>query len=232
MTELQKRLFALQDPAYRDFSAKLMPTVDRERVIGVRTPLLRAFAKDFAKEAEAERFLRSLPHFYFEENGLHAFLIEGIRDYGACVAALDAFLPFVDNWATCDSLRPACFGKHREALIHDVRRWMDSGALYTVRFGIGMLMTHFLDADFRPEYPAWVAAVETEEYYLRMMQAWYFATALAKQYEAALPWLEEGRLAPWTRNKTIQKALESFRISDERKAYLRSLRTKRESAGR
>ena len=227
MTEVQKELFALRDEAYGDFTAKLIPTMDRERVIGVRTPALRAFAKDFAKRPEAAEFLKELPHFYLEENALHAFLIERSRDYDACIAALDAFLPYVDSWATCDSLSPACFKKNHTRLISDVRRWLDSDRLYTARFGLGMLMAHFLDGDFAPEYLDWVAAIETEEYYLRMMQAWYFATALAKQYDAALPYLENRRLDPWTHNKTIQKAVESYRITDEQKAYLKTLRIKR-----
>ena len=228
MTPLQEKLFALRDEGYRDFSSKLIPSVPPERVIGVRTPALRAFAKDFAKTPEAADFLRALPHFYLEENNLHAFLIERIRDYDACVAALDAFLPDVDNWATCDLMSPKALGRDRARLIGDVRRWMASGQLYTVRFGIGMLMAHFLDGDFRPETLDAVAAIETEEYYLRMMQAWYFATALAKQYEAALPVLEAGRLEPWTHNKAIQKACESRRISAERKTYLKTLKKKKE----
>ena len=224
MTAVQEELFALRDAGYRDFVARLIPTLDRERIIGVRAPALGGFARAFAKRPEAAAFLAGLPHFYLEENGLHAALINGIRDYDACVAALDAFLPHVDNWATCDSLRPACFKRNRTRLLGEVRRWMDSGALYTRRFAIEMLMTHFLDADFRPEMLDWVAAIRTEEYYLRMMQAWYFATALAMQYEAALPLLEEGRLEPWTHGRTIQKAVESFRIPGERKAYLKTLR--------
>ena len=227
MTPLQQEFFALRDENYRDFTAKLIPTVDRERILGIRTPALRAFARDFAKRPEAAEFLKELPHFYLEENALHAFLIERIRDYDACVRALDVFLPFVDNWATCDSLSPACFQKHRARLISDARRWLQSDRLYTVRFGIGALMAHFLDGDFAPEYLDWAAAIESEEYYLRMMQAWYFATALAKQYGAALPVLENRRLDPWTHNKTIQKAVESYRITDEQKAYLKTLRIKR-----
>ena len=222
------RLFALRDETYGDFSAKLIPTADRDRIIGVRTPALRALAKELAGTAEAEEFLRALPHPYLEENHLHAFLIERIRDYDACVAALDAFLPFVDNWATCDCMSPACFKKQHARLIRDVRRWLDSDALYTVRFGLRMLMNHFLDGDFRPEYLDWAAEPETEAYYLRMMQAWYFATALAKQYEAALPFLESRRLEAWTHNKAIQKAVESYRNSDGQKAYLRTLRVKQD----
>ena len=227
MTEVQRKLFALRDEGNRDFVAKLIPTVDKARILGIRTPALRAFARDFAGRPEAAEFLKALPHFYLEENALHAFLIERIRDYDACVRALDVFLPFVDNWATCDSLSPACFQKHHARLISDARRWLQSDRLYTVRFGIGVLMAHFLDGDFSPEYLDWVAEIETEEYYLRMMQAWYFATALAKQYGAALPVLENRRLDPWTHNRTIQKAVESRRITPEQKAYLKTLRIKR-----
>ena len=227
MTALQEQLFALRDEAYGDFTAKLIPTVDRERIIGIRTPALRAFAKGFAKRPEAAAFLRELPHFYLEENALHAFLIERIRDYDDCVRELDAFLPYVDNWATCDSLSPVCFKRQHARLIGDVRRWLASDRLYTVRFGLGVLMAHFLDGDFAPEYLDRVAAIESEEYYLRMMQAWYFATALAKQYGAALPYLENRRLDPWTHNRTIQKAVESRRITPEQKAYLKTLRIKR-----
>ncbi len=221
---VRRALLDLQDPEYRDFMAPLIPNVDRRRIIGIRTPRLRALARDFEKSGEAEEFLRALPHFYLEENGLHAFLIERNRDYAACIAALDAFLPFVDNWATCDCLSPVCFRKERALLIGDLRRWLDSEALYTRRFALRMLMNHFLEEDFRPEYPAWAAGLETEEYYLRMMQAWYFATALAKQYDAVLPVFEQRRLDPWTHRKAIQKALESRRITDARKARLRALR--------
>jgi len=222
--KIQDRLFALRDEAYGDFSAKLVPNVPREHIIGVRTPALRSLAKELSGTPEAAAFLRTLPHAYLEENHLHGFLLERIRAYDACVAALDAFLPFVDNWATCDCISPACFRKNRARLLADVRRWLDSGRLYTGRFAVRMLMNHFLDEDFRPEYLDWVAGIETEEYYLRMMQAWYFATALAKQYNAALPYIEQKRLEPWTHNKAIQKSVESYRVSDERKAYLRTLR--------
>ena len=223
---IQDRLFVLRDEAYGDFTAKLAPNVPRERVIGVRTPELRTLAKELSGTAEASAFLKELPHFYLEENHLHGFLLERIKDYDACVEALDDFLPFVDNWATCDCIGPACFKRNHARLIGDVRRWLKCDPLYTKRFAIRMLMNHFLDEDFRPEYLDRVAGIETEEYYLRMMQAWYFATALAKQYEAALPYIEQKRLAPWTHNKAIQKAVESYRVSDERKAYLKTLKVK------
>ena len=221
---VQERLFELQDLKYRDFTARLIPNVEKERIIGIRTPVLRAFAKDFAKEAEAAGVLAALPHRYLEENALHAFLIEKIRDYDACVKALDAFLPYIDNWATCDSLHPACFKKNHARLRPDALRWMESGQLYTRRFGIGVLMGHFLDADFEPDDLRRVAEIETGEYYLSMMQAWYFATALAKQYEAAIPYIEHRRLQPETHRRAVQKAVESFRVSEERKTYLKTLR--------
>lgn len=224
MTQIRQRLLELQDPGYRDFQAALIPNVDREKIIGVRTPALRKYARELRGSAEAEAFLRALPHESYDENNLHGMLISEIRDYADCVAALDRFLPYVDNWATCDLMSPRAFKKRRTALLADIRRWIASGETYTVRFGIEMLMTHFLDEDFREEYLAWVADVHSEEYYVRMMQAWYFATALAKQYEAAVVYIEQKRLESWTHNKAIQKARESFRVSDERKAYLKTLK--------
>lgn len=221
---VQAQLFRRQDLNYRDFQCKLMPTVDPRTVIGVRTPELRKFAKAFARTPEAAEFLQILPHKYYEENNLHGFLIEAIKDYDQAVAALDAFLPYVDNWATCDLMRPKVFSKHLTELREQVRTWMASDQTYTVRFGIEMLMTFFLDEQFQPEYLEWVAGVRSGEYYVNMMVAWYFATALAKQYDAALPYLTERRLEPWTHNKAIQKAIESYRIADEKKAYLRSLK--------
>ena len=223
---VQARLFALQDTEYRDFQCRLIPNVAPNTVIGVRTPELRKFAKDFAKEPEAAEFLRILPHRYFEENNLHGFLIERMKDYDRVIAALDAFLPFVDNWATCDQLRPGVFAKRPPQLREQIQIWMASGHTYTVRFGIEMLMCLYLDDAFLPEYLDWVAAIRSNEYYVNMMTAWFFATALAKQYDAALPYIEERRLAPWTHNKAIQKAVESYRIADAQKAYLRSLKVK------
>ena len=223
---VQARLFALQDTEYRDFQCRLIPNVDPNTVIGVRTPELRKFAKDFAKEPEAAEFLRILPHRYFEENNLHGFLIERMKDYDRVIAALDAFLPFVDNWATCDQLRPGVFAKRPPQLREQIQIWMASGHTYTVRFGIEMLMCLYLDDAFLQEYLDWVAAIRSDEYYVNMMTAWFFATALAKQYDAALPYIEERRLAPWTHNKAIQKAVESYRIADAQKAYLRSLKVK------
>ena len=224
MTEIQQRLFALQDAGYRDFHAALMPTVDKALVIGVRMPALRALAKELKGTELAADFMAALPHKYYEENNLHAALIGHIRDFDACMAAVERFLPYVDNWATCDMMNPKALAKDKAALLERIQLWLQSSHTYTVRFGMEMLMNHFLEEDFREEYPALVASVRSEEYYVRMMQAWYFATALAKQYEAAVTYLEQRRLGAWVHNKTIQKARESFRVSQEQKEYLKSLK--------
>lgn len=224
MTEIQRRLFALKDEKYRDFNASLMPTVDKALVIGVRTPALRSLAKELKGTARAADFMATLPHRYYEENNLHAALIGHIRDFETCAAAVERFLPYVDNWATCDMMRPGALAKNKPALLGHIRLWLQSGHTYTVRFAMGMLMSHFLDGDFREEYLALAASVRSEEYYIRMMQAWFFAAALAKQYEAAVRYLEQRKLPPWVHNKTIQKARESSRVSEERKSYLKRLK--------
>ena len=222
--EIRQSLFELQDIKYRDFQAKLIPGKDTETMIGVRTPELRKLAKQMLKREEIGEFLRDLPHRYFDEDQLHAFIVSGIKEYGKCMEELMRFLPFVDNWATCDQMSPGVFKKRKPELLAEIREWLGSEHTYTVRFGIGMLMQHFLDEDFDPAYPELVAGVHSEEYYVNMMIAWYFATALAKQYDAVLPFIEGRRLDPWTHNKTIRKAVESYRISDEQKEYLRSLK--------
>ncbi len=225
--QVQKELFEMQDQAYREFHSKLIPNIDPEKIIGVRTPQLRSYAKQFARREEAAVFLQQLPHEYYEENNLHAFLIEQIKDYDTCVAEWNRFLPYVDNWATCDMPSPKVFKKHLPELIPQIRQWMDSEETYTVRFGIGMLMRFYLEPEtFSPEYPGWVAEVRSDEYYVNMMVAWYFATALAKQWEAVIPYIEERRLTQWCHNKSIQKAVESNRITPEQKDYLRGLRRK------
>ena len=226
MDTIQEKLFALQDLNYRQFQAKLMPTVDPEQIIGVRMPALRKLAKELKGTAEAEAFLRTLPHRYYDENNLHGLLLCARSGYEETVAGLDIFLPHVDNWATCDLLSPRAFRTHPPQLPEQIRRWLDSGETYTVRFGLEMLMSFYLDECFRPEYLGWAAEVKSEEYYVRMMVAWYFATALAKQYDAALPYLTGRRLEQWTHNKTIQKAVESYRITPEQKDALRALRWK------
>ena len=224
MTEIQQRLFALQDTGYRDFHAALMPTVDKALVIGVRMPALRALARELKGTEQAAAFMAELPHRYYEENNLHAALIGHIRDFDGCMAALEIFLPYVDNWATCDMMNPKALAKDKAVLLERIRLWLQSSHTYIVRFGMEMLMNHFLEEDFREEYLALVASVQSEEYYVRMMQAWYFATALAKQYEAAVTYLEQRKLGVWVHNKTIQKARESYRISGEQKEYLKSLK--------
>ena len=225
---LQRQLFAMADLSYKAFHCSLIPTVDEDTVIGIRTPVLRKFAAEFAKTEEAAAFLRDLPHRYYEENNLHGFLLEKIKDYDTLIAELNRFLPYVNNWATCDMISPKIFPKHREELLEQIRIWIRNEHTYTVRFAIGMLMKFCLDESFDPAGPGLVAKIRSEEYYINMMIAWYFATALAKQYDAILPYLEERRLDPWTHNKAIQKAVESRRITAEQKEYLRTLRIKNE----
>lgn len=227
--EIQEVLFRNRDEGYRDFQAKLLPTVEAEAVIGVRTPFLRSFAKELHAKQEADDFLRTLPHRSFDENQLHAFLICEIRDFDRCMAELERFLPFVDNWATCDQMSPKIFRKHKNELLTKIKLWLSSGKTYTVRFAVGMLMEHFLDDDFDPTYPEMISKIRSEEYYVNMMIAWYFATALAKQYDMTLPFLQNRTLDPWTHNKAIQKAQESRRVSDEQKQYLRTLKIKKEA---
>ena len=226
MTEIEKRLFELQDEKYRDFQVKLIPTVDPSAVIGVRTPELRKLAKELLKSGDTDSFLDALPHEYFDENQLHAFILSGMKDFTKCMTGVCGFLPFIDNWATCDQLSPKVFRKNKEDLLCHIKKWLKSDKTYTVRFAAGMLMQHYLDDDFDPEFPEMVAAIESDEYYINMMRAWYFATALAKQYDAVLPFIEGKRLDKWTHNKTIQKAVESYRITAEQKDYLKSLRVK------
>lgn len=218
---MEARLFDLQDQKYQVFQQKLIPNLPPDTIIGVRTPQLRKLAKELALEN-----LSSLPHRYFEENQLHAFILADEHDFDTVIRELDRFLPYVDNWATCDQMTPKCFKKHHSKLIPHIRRWMADPHPYTVRFGIKMLMDHFLEEDFSPEYPAWVAQIQTEEYYVRMMAAWYFATALAKQNDAILPYIMEFRLPEWIHNKTIQKAVESYRITPETKEILKQYRIK------
>lgn len=224
--EIRQGLFALKDEKYREFHKKLIPTVDENTVIGIRTPALRKYAKEVSGTPGAVIFMQTLPHEYYEENNLHGMLIETMKDYDECIAYLDEFLPYVDNWATCDLISPRVFKKHKDELLVKIKEWMASDRVYTIRFGMEMLMTHFLDEDFKPEYLGMAADVHSEEYYVNMMIAWFFATALAKQYEASLPYIENHCMDRWTHNKTIQKAIESYRITDEQKRYLKSLKIK------
>ena len=224
MTDIQKRLFSAADREYAEFQAKLAPTVDKNTFIGVRLPVLRGIAREFAREDGCAGFLDTLPHEYYDENLLHAILLCNTKKYDECLPLVERFLPYVDNWAVCDSLRPNVFKKHRNELLPNALRWMKSDKTYTCRFGVDMMMTHFLDEDFSPEYLDAVAGCTSDEYYVKMMVAWYFATALAKQWDAAVPYIEKHVLADWTHRKAIQKACESFRVSDGHKEYLKTLR--------
>ena len=226
--DIRAELFRLQDVKYRDFQGKLILTVKPDAVIGVRTPELRKYAKILVKTENISEFLDDLPHRYFDENQLHAFIISEIKDYEQCLNRVSEFLPFVDNWATCDQMSPKIFKKHRMDLLEQIKAWVASDKTYTVRFGIGMFMEHFLDEDFDPAYPDIVAGIRSDEYYINMMIAWYFATTLAKQYDVILPYIKDRRLDVWTHNKAIQKAVESYRITPEQKEYLKTLKIKKE----
>ncbi len=217
-------LFEMQDLQYRDFHSKLMPTVDKDKIIGVRVPQLRKYAKEIAKDENISEFLTAVPHEYYEENNLHAFIVESIKDFKACIKHLEAFLPYIDNWATCDMLRPKCFKNNTEKLYEYVLKWIKFEKPYIVRYALGMLNSYYMDEYFEEKHLLLAASVEHEDYYVRMMVAWYFATALSKQYSSALPYIENNRLSPWVHNKTIQKAIESYRISPEQKEYLKTLR--------
>lgn len=223
---VRQELFELQDLKYRDFHAKLIPTMEKEKIIGVRTPALRGFAKKFGKTEESKLFIKKLPHQYYEENNLHGLLIEQIKDYDECLVELKRFLPYIDNWATCDMLALRLVKKHLDVFVEEIYKFMESEHTYIIRFGISMLMKYYLEDEFKIEYPDKVADIYSEEYYVNMMRAWYFATALAKQYEQIIPFVEKKRLDVWTHNKTIQKAIESYRITDEQKTYLRTLKIK------
>lgn len=226
MEKLQKALFDNQDKEYRVFQQKLMPGIELENIIGVRLPVIRKIAKENAKTEDAKKFLDLLPHKYYDENQLHGFLINLIKDYDECVKRIDEFLPYVDNWAVCDSINPKMLSKHKEELIKDIKRWVSSKETYTIRHGIHMLMAFFLDSDFKKEYLEIPAKIVSEEYYVNMMIAWFFATALAKKWDATITYIEEKKLPVWVHNKTIQKAIESYRVNEEHKQYLRTLKIK------
>ena len=226
MEKLQKALFDNQDKEYRVFQQKLMPGIELENIIGVRLPVIRKIAKENAKTEDAKKFLDLLPHKYYDENQLHGFLINLIKDYDECVKRIDEFLPYVDNWSVCDSINPKMLSKHKEELIKDIKRWVSSKETYTIRHGIHMLMAFFLDSDFKKEYLEIPAKIVSEEYYVNMMIAWFFATALAKKWDATITYIEEKKLPVWVHNKTIQKAIESFRVNEEHKQYLRTLKIK------
>ncbi len=223
-TELHEKLFSLQDIEYKAFHSKLMPTVNPDTIIGIRTPVLRKFTNEFYKSDEAKAFLKKLPHQYYEENNLHAFLLEKITDYSTLIEELNIFLPFVDNWATCDMMKPKIFKTNKDHLIIDIKRWLNSEYIYEVRYGIVCLMTHFLEDDFKKEFLDWIATIKSDEYYINMARAWFFATALTHQYEATSPIFENKTLDKWTHNKAIQKACESYRVTGEKKEILKNLK--------
>lgn len=221
---IQKRLLELSDEKNADFSAKLTPGIDREKFLGVRIPASRKLAKEIIKENEHKDFLNSLPHKYYDENILHSILISEIKDYDECIKYIDEFLPYVDNWAVCDTMSPKAFKNKHERLINDILRWVDSDQTYTIRFGLKILMAHFLDNDFKNEYLKIPAKIKSDEYYINMMIAWFYATALAKQWDSTIVYIENGVLDKWVHNKAIQKARESYRITAEQKEYLKSLK--------
>lgn len=225
--KIRKRLRELAEKDYAEFQRKLIPNIRPETIIGVRTPALRKLAKEAASLPDVQTFMQTLPHEFFEENNIHGFIIEGMKDYGECIRSLELFLPYVDNWATCDLVSPKVFRKHLPELIGQIQLWMASDEPYTIRFGMEALMRYYLDDAFLPEYLELAAGIRSEEYYVNMMTAWFFATALAKQYDAAVVYIEERRLDEWTHNKTIQKAVESYRLTDAQKAYLKTLKRKR-----
>lgn len=226
MTSIQEKLFALQDKKYAEFQANLTPTVKRESFIGVRVPEVRNLAKEIKNSDEANAFIEVLPHEYYDENMLHGLLLSEMKDYDKCIDYVDKFLPYVDCWSVCDIMSPKVFKKHKNELLEQIKKWCKSKHTYTIRFGIEMLMSHYLDEDFKEEYFDIVSIIRSDEYYVNMMIAWYFATALTKQYDSAIKIVENHCLETWTHNKTIQKAIESYRISDEQKAYLRTLKVK------
>ena len=228
MDSIKEELFKLQDLKYRDMQIKIIPNIDSDTIIGVRTPELRKIAKRMLKE-DYKTFLEDLPHKYFDENQLHAFIISGIKDYDECLDCFNKFLPYIDNWATCDQQSPKVFNKNvnKDKVLKEIKKWITSKNTYTIRFGIGMLMRNYLDKDFKPEYLELVSNIKSKEYYVNMMIAWFFATALAKQYDSTISYIKENKLDIWVHNKTIQKAIESFRITPEQKEYLRSLKIKK-----
>ena len=226
MNNIEKDLFKLQDKKYRELQSKILPNLDSNTIIGVRTPDLKKYAKKLFKENNYESFINDLPHKYYEENQLHAFIISEIKDYDECLSCFKKFLPFIDNWSTCDQSTPKAFSKNLDSLLKEIKGWINSKETYTIRFGVSMLMRNYLDDNFKVDYLEMVSKIKSDEYYVNMMRAWYFATALAKQYDKTISYIENNKLDTWTHNKAIQKAIESYRVTDEHKDYLRSLRIK------
>lgn len=226
LEKLREKLFSLSDAGYKDFHTSLIPNVEQEKIIGIRVPVLRRFAADFAKDPYSSEFLHELPHYYYEENNLHGMLIDKISDYDEAVSELDRFLPYVDNWATCDMMKQKTFAKNRSRLISDIDRWISSDFVFEIRYGIKMLMDFYLGENYKREYSERVSMVKNDDYYVKMMAAWYFATALAKNYDEVLPYFENRSLPKWTHNKAISKANESYRLTREQKEYLKNFRIK------
>jgi 3-methyladenine DNA glycosylase AlkD len=225
MKYIEDKLFSLQDNKYREMQIKIIPNIEANSIIGVRTPELKKYAKELIK-GDYKSFLNELPHKYFDENQLHAFIISEIKDYNECIEYTNIFLPYINNWATCDQLSPKIFKKHTDELLNEIKKWLKSKETYTIRFAIGMMMQYYLEDNFKEEYLEWVSKIKSEEYYINMMKAWYFATALAKQYVKTIPYIENKKIDKWTHNKTIQKAIESYRITQEQKEYLKSFKIK------
>ena len=227
MTIIQKRLFALQDLKYKEFHSKLMPTVSKEKIIGVRTPTLRKFAKEINNSDLKAEFLKTLPHKYYEEDNLHSFLIEQIQDYDECIYTLDKFLPYIDNWATCDMMTPEVLGKHPDKLYLKIQEWINSGHTYTIRFGIVTLIKFFMNDKLDKNHLTLISAIKSDEYYVNMAISWYIATALVSNWDMVIPYIEEQKFDRWIHNKSIQKAIESYRITPEQKSYLKKLKIKK-----
>ena len=222
--KITNKLFELQDKEYGEFQAKLTPGIEKNQIIGVRVPVVRKLAKEYIKDEESQEFLNTLPHEYYDENMLHGLLISEIKDYEKCIELIDKFLPYVDNWAVCDIMSPKIFKKNKDKLIIKIKEWLKSEHTYTCRFGVEMIMTHFLDEDFKEEYLDMVSKIHSEEYYVQMVIAWLFFFSLAKQWDSTIPYLENQQLDKWIHNKTIQKARESYRITEEKKKYLKGLK--------
>lgn len=224
LNEIKKNLFKYQDKKYQKFESSLIPNVEKKLIIGVKTPILKNMAKEIIKADLSDKYIKMLPHKYFEENQIHSFIISESKDFDECIKNINHFLKYVDNWATCDQLCPKIFKKNKNQLLIHIKKWINIKKTYYIRFGIKMLMSHFLDEDFDKKYLKIVSSIQSDEYYVNMMIAWYFATALAKQYDDTIVYLEKYKLSPWVHNQTIKKAIESYRVSENNKKYLRSLK--------
>lgn len=224
LNQIKKNLFKYQDKKYQKFESSLIPNVEKKLIIGVKTPILKNMAKEIIKADLSDKYIKMLPHKYFEENQIHSFIISESKDFDECIKNINNFLKYVDNWATCDQLCPKIFKKNKNQLLIHIKKWINIKKTYYIRFGIKMLMSHFLDEDFDKKYLKIVSSIQSDEYYVNMMIAWYFATALAKQYDDTIVYLEKYKLSPWVHNQTIKKAIESYRVSEKNKKYLKSLK--------